>query len=241
MKYEDLLKTPGVRSVVFNSPSIGEVPTINMEMDYSTLNILERNDIIQAANPNYVISDAAAVIPTETKTDTADACDSRTATWHISDDTYTGPLFPVKPIRPPVLNFDLWENSMSKLMTDALKRLTKKENNMIVHVKNVPVETVDNKGVFMSKVNPGIAIGSEGDCLTVKNIIYNNPATIVFWSDGTKTVVKRLKGTPFNKYNAFCAAVCKKLYGSNSALNKIVNSGIDQTKKKKKAGKKKNG
>lgn len=68
----------------------------------------------------------------------------------------------------------------------------------------------------------------------VKRIIYNNPATIVFWEDGTKTVVKKAKGEKFNKYNAFCAALAKKLYGNNSRVNAIVASGFDQTEKKSK-------
>ena len=66
----------------------------------------------------------------------------------------------------------------------------------------------------------------------VKRIIYNNPATIVFWMDGTKTVVKKAKGEKFNKYTAFCAALAKKMYGNNSRVNAIVASGFDQTVKK---------
>ena len=59
-------------------------------------------------------------------------------------------------------------------------------------------------------------------------IIYNDPATIVFWRDGTKTVVKRMEKEKFNPYTAFCAALAKKLFGSNSAVNRIVNSGYNQ-------------
>lgn len=59
-------------------------------------------------------------------------------------------------------------------------------------------------------------------------IIYNGPATIVFWDDGTKTVVKRAKKDKDNKYNAFCAALAIKLYGSNSAVCRYVNSGITE-------------
>ena len=59
-------------------------------------------------------------------------------------------------------------------------------------------------------------------------IIYNSPATIVFLSDGTKTVVKKRKGEKFNEYNAFCAALAKKVFESNSAVNKIVKSGTHQ-------------
>lgn len=59
-------------------------------------------------------------------------------------------------------------------------------------------------------------------------IIYNGPATIVFWVDGTKTIVKKSKKEKDNKYNAFCAALAKKIYGSNSNVNRIVKSGIEE-------------
>lgn len=62
-----------------------------------------------------------------------------------------------------------------------------------------------------------------------KKIIYNGPATIVFWADGEKTVVKRSKKEKDNKYNAFCAALAKKIYGNNSKVNHFVNSGIEET------------
>lgn len=68
-------------------------------------------------------------------------------------------------------------------------------------------------------------------------IIYNDPATIVFWKDGTKTVVKRMPKEKFNPYNAFCAALAKKVFGTNSRVCKIVNNGEDQTKKKIEAAK----
>lgn len=59
-------------------------------------------------------------------------------------------------------------------------------------------------------------------------IIYNGPATIVFWVDGTKTIVKKSKKEKDNKYNAFCAALAKKIYGTNSNVNRIVKSGIEE-------------
>lgn len=61
-----------------------------------------------------------------------------------------------------------------------------------------------------------------------KKIIYNGKATIVFWIDGTKTIVKKAKGEPYNRYNAFCAALAKKVFGNNSVVNRFVNSGIEQ-------------
>lgn len=63
-------------------------------------------------------------------------------------------------------------------------------------------------------------------------IVVNDPATIVFWKDGTKTVVKKAKGERFNSYNAFCAALAKKIFGNNSRVNAIVAKGTVQKKKK---------
>lgn len=56
---------------------------------------------------------------------------------------------------------------------------------------------------------------------SVKRIVYHNPATIVFWQDGTKTVVKCMDGEPFEKYAGFCAALAKKVFGSTSKAKKV--------------------
>ena len=38
----------------------------------------------------------------------------------------------------------------------------------------------------------------EGRKLTIKNVIFNDPATIVFWNDDTKTVVKAQSAEAFD-------------------------------------------
>lgn len=47
----------------------------------------------------------------------------------------------------------------------------------------------------------------------IKNVIFNDPATIVFWDDGTKTVVKCMEGKEFNTWDGLAMAICKKLFG----------------------------
>lgn len=69
---------------------------------------------------------------------------------------------------------------------------------------------------------------------TPKRIIKNNAAMIVFWADGTKTIVKRASDELDSDYAAFTAAVCIKLYGSNSALKRIVARTETQKPKKQK-------
>jgi len=47
----------------------------------------------------------------------------------------------------------------------------------------------------------------------IKKVIFNDPATIVFWADGTKTVVKCMEGKEFNTWDGLAMAICKKLFG----------------------------
>lgn len=64
--------------------------------------------------------------------------------------------------------------------------------------------------------------GGEGFAVpNVKRIVYHDPATIVFWQDGTKTVVKCMDGEPFERYAGFCAALAKKVFGSTSKAKKV--------------------
>lgn len=70
-----------------------------------------------------------------------------------------------------------------------------------------------NKGNHLPKQPPTIH-------LNVKRVLYHNPATIVFWNDDTKTVVKCMSGEPFEKYAGFCAALAKKVFGSTSKAKK---------------------
>ena len=50
----------------------------------------------------------------------------------------------------------------------------------------------------------------------IKNVIFNDPATIVFWDDGTKTVVKCQDGDKFDPEKGLAMAIVKKAYGNKS-------------------------
>ena len=52
-------------------------------------------------------------------------------------------------------------------------------------------------------------------------IIFNPPATIVFWTDGTKTVVKCAEGEKFDPYTGFCYAFTERCLGSISRIKKL--------------------
>ncbi len=51
--------------------------------------------------------------------------------------------------------------------------------------------------------------------LKIKKVIFNDPATIVFWSDGTKTVVKCGANDAFDPEKGLAMAISKKFLGNN--------------------------
>ena len=53
------------------------------------------------------------------------------------------------------------------------------------------------------------------DCVApnaIKKVIFHDPATVIYWSDGTRTVVK-VHNEPFDKEKGFCMAIMKKALG----------------------------
>lgn len=55
--------------------------------------------------------------------------------------------------------------------------------------------------------------------IKIKEVIYHEPATIVYWSDNTKTVVKCQEGDTYNKELGLALCCAKKLLGNKSNFN----------------------
>lgn len=83
----------------------------------------------------------------------------------------------------------------------------------------------------------------------IERVKFNGPATIVFWSDDTKTVVKKTEKDRDDKRVAILYAIGKKMFGTNSKLKKTLDSYIpddaeemmavlEEEKPKKKRGRK---
>ena len=49
---------------------------------------------------------------------------------------------------------------------------------------------------------------------TIKKVIFNRPATIVFWKDGTKTVVKCQDKETYDPEKGLAMAIAKKALGN---------------------------
>lgn len=73
--------------------------------------------------------------------------------------------------------------------------------------------------VWVSKSNPNIM---------PKKIIFNGPATIVMWADGTKTVVKQSNLDDYDYEKGFAMCVVKKVFGDQYAyIRKMVDKSYE--------------
>ena len=66
-------------------------------------------------------------------------------------------------------------------------------------------DVIATEALFKSLIKPA---------LVIENVIFNDPATIVFWNDGSKTVVKAQNGEPFDREKGLAMAICKKMLGN---------------------------
>lgn len=56
---------------------------------------------------------------------------------------------------------------------------------------------------------------------TIKKVIFNDPATIVIWGDGSKTAVKAQKGEKYDKEKGLALCYMKKILGNKSNFNNV--------------------
>lgn len=62
----------------------------------------------------------------------------------------------------------------------------------------------------------------------IKKVIFNEPATIVFWGDGTKTVVKCSKDDEFDPEKGLAMAIAKKFFGNENGYSKNIKKWTDK-------------
>lgn len=75
------------------------------------------------------------------------------------------------------------------------------------------MDTYDNYTKYSCSSQTRLESSGMFNVPTILNVIFNDPATIVFWSDGTKTVVKA-KNEPFDPEKGLAMAISKKSLGN---------------------------
>lgn len=65
------------------------------------------------------------------------------------------------------------------------------------------------------------ANGNSTKMFVIKDVIFSPPATIVLWTDGSKTVVKCQENDEYSKEIGLAMCICKKVYGNKGNYNNI--------------------
>ena len=65
---------------------------------------------------------------------------------------------------------------------------------------------------------------------TIKNVIFNPPATIIYWSDNTKTVVKCSPNDVFDPEKGMAMAIAKRCAGNNGKYYKEIRRWTEKSK-----------
>lgn len=93
---------------------------------------------------------------------------------------------------------------------------------------SVSFETVETKKKKEKNYNfPGVIKDKNGNIVYIKKVIYNNPATIVFWSDKTKTTCKAIENDTYNEEAGLSICILKKILGTDEVVS-ILNYWIDE-------------
>lgn len=110
-----------------------------------------------------------------------------------------------------------WKTDMENLETI--------QNDLVENARNALAKMVitfaDNSFNFASDAFEPVKIIKSGEC------------TIVFWKDNSKTIVRRDPEDADNLHTAFCAALAKKIFGSNTAVKKTIDRKLARSKEER--------
>lgn len=67
--------------------------------------------------------------------------------------------------------------------------------------------------------------------VSIRKVIFNDPATVVLWSDGTKTVVKCGPEDTFDMEKGLAMAIVKKMAGNDNRFHKVFKQYLKKKKK----------
>jgi hypothetical protein len=74
-----------------------------------------------------------------------------------------------------------------------------------------------------------MAINGKYTADAVKKVIFNDPATIIIWANGTKTVVRCQEGDVYDKKTGLLLCLAKRLFGNEGEFNKVIKKWLDET------------
>lgn len=89
------------------------------------------------------------------------------------------------------------------------------EMTLLVHLNDL-----ENSNSTVTKESL-LPVGNLKGNVDIVKVIHNDPATIVFWADGTKTMVKCQEGDAFSKETGLALCIAKKALGNKGNFNNV--------------------
>lgn len=117
--------------------------------------------------------------------------------------------------------------------TKAMENLINSPNQKLIGDLNIGFVYADKQSkALKSAVNAKYGVYST---FAIKKVIFNEPATIVFWEDSTKTVV-RAENENFDPEKGLAMAIVKKVYGNKGSYFNQIRKWTESIMRKSKNG-----
>lgn len=106
------------------------------------------------------------------------------------------------------MNAREFTNQLEELINNPAQKLV---GNISSGYINLTDDEVRKRCIMASAIS---SVPSEISTASITKVIFNPPATIVLWNDGTKTVVKTQNGEVFDPEKGLAMAISKKALGN---------------------------
>lgn len=119
------------------------------------------------------------------------------------------------------------ESSMCSSPMTTFKCLVVNDDQIRYHSRPKP-ETVSYAAADIRNTMAAYALMAELKRFEIKKVIFSNPATIVIWADGTKTVVKCQEGDVYSKETGLALCFAKRALGNKGNFNDVFHKWIPE-------------
>lgn len=117
------------------------------------------------------------------------------------------------------------ESSMCSSPMTTFKCLVVNDDQIRYHSRPKP-ETASYVAADVRNTMAAYALMAERKRFEIKKVIFSNPATIVIWADGTKTVVKCQEGDVYSKETGLALCFAKRALGNKGNFNDVFHKWI---------------
>lgn len=115
----------------------------------------------------------------------------------------------------------VWETTDDSWYGDYAITLTKKDLNSLSYFAFTPPR---HNGLYHQFVTEFMSFQNEEGTMNISNkikkVIFNDPATIIIWTDNTKTIVKAVN-EPYDPEKGMAMAIAKRVLGDKGNFNNV--------------------